>query len=228
MTAWDDGVPAEVGFWNEWFSNCGGEWHEDYLYRLDPETPLQPELAELLTDVTSRPIRILDVGAGPLTCLGKKWQGEYLEIHATDALAKHYDELLAKHGIAPPVRTVVCETERLDQCFEKNYFDLVTAFNCLDHSWDPWACVHRMVDAVKPGCWIYTRHHINEATSAGWWGLHQWNMWIEGNHWMYGNKQQQFDLTAAFASRCHIECALVPTGEVLDAVVKLRKHRGGA
>src|SRR5438105_2536804 len=61
----------EVVFWRDWFSTQGLGWPEDYKSRLDASFPIQNHVGRFLEQLVNNPIHILDVGAGPLTKLGK-------------------------------------------------------------------------------------------------------------------------------------------------------------
>ncbi len=79
---------------------------------MDEAAPLaEQEIIRRIASGTDR-IRILDVGAGPLTVLGKRLTGVQIDITAVDPLAGDYGTLLQRHGIAPPIRTQWCEGER--------------------------------------------------------------------------------------------------------------------
>jgi hypothetical protein len=86
---------------------------------------LQPRPASLLPDKAS--VTILDVGAGPLTFLGKKHSRQELLIEAVDPLADFYDQILTEFEIEPIVRTKKCAAEELSRRFEPDTFDLVFA-----------------------------------------------------------------------------------------------------
>jgi hypothetical protein len=99
--------------------------------------PLQEYLTKLIEAPPGFRVEILDVGAGPLTVLGKKWPGRDVRITAVDANAAEYDGLLAKHGIKPFCRTKFGYAEDLASVVPLSAFDLVHARNCIDHSKDP-------------------------------------------------------------------------------------------
>ena len=88
---WQDGIAFELAFWDRFLRNQGDGWPEDYRRRLDPELPLQPAYVELLDQTPADPVRVLDVGAGPLTMFGKKHPRKTILLTATDALARAYD-----------------------------------------------------------------------------------------------------------------------------------------
>src|ERR1700704_3300833 len=91
---WREGVTSELQFWEEYLETKGSRWPDQYRDRLAPDTPLQPELVELLQPMQDRELQLLDIGAGPLTVLGKRMEGRVVSIVATDALGEEYEKLL--------------------------------------------------------------------------------------------------------------------------------------
>ena len=158
-------------------STKGSKWPEDFTPRLDPDLPLQQYLKARLGHVDAgSEVRILDCGAGPFTVVGKQWEGRTVSITAVDALADEYNAALDTDGIVPPLRTQRAEVERLDSMFAPNSFDLVYMRNALDHSYDPLEGIRQMVRVAKVGCVVLLEHYVDEAESAGYEGLHQWNL----------------------------------------------------
>jgi SAM-dependent methyltransferase len=177
VAAWEEGRANEVGFWVDYLSTKGSKWPEDFTARLDPDLPLQEYLRARLGHVDAgSEVRILDCGAGPFTVVGKRWEGRAVTVTAVDALADEYNAALDGDGIVPPVRTQRAEVERLDSMFPANSFDLVYMRNALDHSYDPMEGIRQMARAVKVGCVVLLEHYVDEAESAGYDGLHQWNL----------------------------------------------------
>ena len=88
----------EVLFWRHWFSTQGSFWPEDYKERLDPNLPIQDHVGRYVDRLTTNPVYILDVGAGPLTKLGKVHASKEIMITATDLLATEYDQVLRDFG----------------------------------------------------------------------------------------------------------------------------------
>jgi hypothetical protein len=62
----------ELRFWDRWFRKKGLEWPDDYRTRLNPNAPLAEDYRQLIDHLPQDEIRILDVGAGPLTVIGKR------------------------------------------------------------------------------------------------------------------------------------------------------------
>jgi SAM-dependent methyltransferase len=177
---WSYGIGHELAFWREYLSTGGSHWPDDYRFRLDPEAVIQEQITQHLHDIGSR-VRMLDVGAGPLTIVGKRWPRHEFTLQAVDALAEEYDALLEEFSITPPVRTRRCDTERLSGEFSDNSYDVVYAMNTLDHSYEPIQAIRQMVRIIRPGGIALLQHYPNEAEAEAYTGLHQWNFdWIDG------------------------------------------------
>ena len=192
---WAESKDHEVGFWRHWITTGGDRWPDEFAERTDPETPLQSSLVGLL-DPASDFVRILDAGAGPLTCVGKIWPGHEVELLAVDALADAYDTLLAASGIEPLVRTQSCETERLRQKFPASHFDLCYVRNALDHGYNPIAGIRQLLEVVKPGCCVVLQHFVNEGEKAKYHDIHQWNISIENEDMIIWNPNVRHSVSA--------------------------------
>jgi 2-polyprenyl-3-methyl-5-hydroxy-6-metoxy-1,4-benzoquinol methylase len=173
---WTNHISDELRFWDHWLRDKGWKWKEQYEFRMQHDSELQGELAALLPSEPPDEIRILDVGAGPLTELGKCLLGKKIAVYATDALASEYDVLLKKYSIHPPVRTQTCHGEELTKLFEHDYFDLVFCQNALDHMYDPLKALQEMAKIVKHSGAIFLRHFENEGINEAYRGLHSWNI----------------------------------------------------
>ncbi len=199
---WLSGVNHEILFWTRYLQTQGSEWPEDYLFRINPHAELQPYLADLLEGCVGKP-KILDVGAGPMSCLGKCYQGSEIEIIATDALADHYDMLPFPDKL-PILRTIRCDTELLSGNFCA-LFDIVHARNTLDHSYDPNVAILEMIKVCKKGGFIFTDHEANEAIKENWEGFHQWNFSVEHRDIIIANKRQSFSLLETIRGQAEIK-----------------------
>lgn len=193
---WANGVSSELEYWDRWLA--GKTPHEaGRRLRFSKDTPVQWWLKTWIPESQTQ-VRILDVGAGPATTLGKVWPGKTVEIVAVDPLADRYDELLAKHAQVPPVRTLACFGEDVLERFGPASFDVVHACNSLDHSTDPIRCYRQMMGVLKPGGTLVTFHMPTEGESQNYEGLHQWNFAIveeaRGNRIRVWNRHETKDL----------------------------------
>lgn len=174
--------------------------------RMDPETPLQGELVVLLSGFSGKEVRVLDVGSGPLTSLGKTWNGRNVIITAVDPLAEQYNEILDRHGLVPPVRAVAGEAEALSKMFPPNHFDLSYSCNAIDHCYDPLLAVREMLCVTKPGGYVYLKHRRNEAEARGYHGLHQWNFFSRDGELFVGNREVVVNITEELRGTAKVAC----------------------
>jgi SAM-dependent methyltransferase len=176
---WKEGLPAEVEFWRHALPTRVAT-DDAYKQRVDPEAPVRdPLLNELIARIPDDAVSIIDVGAGPLTALGKTYPGKTLSITATDPLADEYVRIMRDAGIEPPVPPIGCRGEDLLDLFRPGTFDIAFARNALDHCVDPVRVITNMVEVVKPGRFVVLRHLRREAQRNLYRGLHQWNFDIE-------------------------------------------------
>jgi|SRR5215469_435268 len=196
---WRANLKEEVSFWDRWFTTRGAAWPEDYRDRQDPGIELQANVRRWIDVPAGEVVQILDVGAGPLTVLGKRWDGRVVQITAVDALADRYNEMLAGAHIEPLVRTENCHSEKLLERFKPDQFDLVHASNTLDHHYDPLRAIAQMLSVVKPGRCIYFKHKTEEAEREDHHGLHQWNFSLENGSALLWNERTRVDLAEQFA-----------------------------
>jgi len=203
-------LKGEVQFWRNWLSKKGMYWPDDFRARLDPDRPLEGHLAPYLDRVDAERIRLLDVGSGPLTKLGKTHPSKRLEITATDLLAEDYDRLLAEFAIVPPVRTVYADAERLVAQFGADAFDIVHAQNCIDHTADPFRAIEQMVAVAKPGGYVVLYHAENEGQREQYNQLHQWNFTCEDGAFIIRDRTgRTVNVTHRLAALCDVECRRV-------------------
>jgi len=205
---WENGIESELRFWDNYFRTKGLQWSDYYGMQFDPTLSLQQRAAALLPDQVD--VYILDVGAGPLTFLGKTLEGKQLHITAVDALADEYDRILEKYKIEPLVRTEKLDAEMLTNRFAANTFDLVFARNCIDHSYDPELSIRQMVTVVKVGCYLLMEHNPDEADTRGYSGLHQWNFSMNDvGEFLIRSRQSEVNVTQKYRDLCTVTCECV-------------------
>jgi len=205
QTDWETSLPEEVQFWAKALSDPSAHWiPEEFSQRTDPSLPLQQELQDLLGQDCGPVVRILDVGAGPLTRLGKVWKGKTLEIVATDPLAAEYDRILDQIGLTPLVRTVAVQGEMIAEHFAAGSFDLAYASNSLDHAKDPLEVIRQMGTVLKTGGHIYLWHFVNCGIGERYQGLHQWNFSGSANDMFIDDGRTKVSLRSALGPRYEV------------------------
>jgi len=201
--AWNAAIAGEVKFWEDWLATKGARYPGSYETRLDPDLALEPEIAALLDAPAGGTVKLLDVGAGPLTFLGRTSPHWTLDITAVDVLATEYSRILDEAGVVPPVRTQPCESEKLTTVLTPGSFDLVAARNTLDHSYDPVLAISEMVACAKPGAPILLVHHRNTGEDENYRGMHQWNIEVVDGSlfvWRPGKRTDVGDALAGVAA----------------------------
>jgi SAM-dependent methyltransferase len=215
-------LPLEVEFWSEFLRTQGGDYPADYRRRLDPIGQLtEPLILEAIDRTDADPIRILDVGAGPITVVGQRDPRDparKLEVVAVDPLAGEYARLMQRFRLNPPVRTQQLRGEDIADVFGSGAFDIVYARNALDHSVDPMAIIENMVRVVKPGGTIALRHYRREGEQERYEQLHQWNFDVQdGNLWLW-SRRRRHNVTERLNGRASVRARLKPTSHHADWV----------
>jgi len=203
---WRRGLDSELDFWRKFFAT-EGLGYEGFERRLNPDVLLQDPTVIGQLDVLppqGKPFRILDVGAGPLTNLGRIYRGRRLNIIAVDCLADRYNDILEKFGIQPDVRTYQCESERLLDLIAPNSCDLVYSRNAIDHGYDPMLSIFNMLEVVKQNCSVVLKHGFNEAEQSDYEGLHQWNFASEQGRLIVWKQGVKWDVATELGGRAAV------------------------
>lgn len=214
--------------WKAALALVGTDFHRDNLRRnqaklaklFDPCMPLQPELSQLLPADSGRPHRVLDVGAGPISKVGKLVDGQSIDLVPIDPLADEYQKLLAELDLKPPFTTRRGYGERLTEYFPEHSFDLIHARNSIDHCLDPVAVIGACVRVLKPGCCFYLNHYRNEGVAANYYGLHQWNFDdCIGDFVVSSRFGKQFSISATLEGAASIR-SVVADGDRIIVVIR--------
>lgn len=221
------GLEMEKRFWRRYVQTRGSGWGLTLDDRLDPEAPLTERLILDRLDGLPRELSILDVGAGPLTVLGKRIEGRTVHMTATDPLGDTYRELLAREGVvAPPVATLTCAGEDLLERFGPARFDVAYARNALDHARDPLTIIRNMIALTKPGGLVALRHNRREGERRQYTLLHAWNFDVTDEGPVLFDRRRRFVLRDALGASAdvggHLDrqwaCAVIrPKGPGLDS-----------
>jgi SAM-dependent methyltransferase len=195
--AWADGLDDEMSHWRQVFTDEPEQVAS--VMRMDapiaPGSPLHGVLASL---GVSAP-RVLDVGAGPVSPIGRIFDGTPIDLVAVDPLADRYNALLDELGIDPPTPTIQAEGERLLEIFPAGSFDVAVATNSLDHCYEPWVVISQMVEVVRPGGKVMLQHYPNEGERQLYRGMHRWNLEERGGHLTVWNPDRRIDVSEALA-----------------------------
>jgi ubiquinone/menaquinone biosynthesis C-methylase UbiE len=215
-TTWENNLNSEIDFWNNWLSTKGDAWKDDYIYRLESKTEAVGFFKESLQTVSvDEDYKILDVGAGPMTILGKFYNGVKLNITAVDALAEVFQKLNWQDK-KPEIMTEYCETEKLCEKFNENSFDMVYARNTLDHHYDAPLALKNMLQVTKVGGLVVFSHTENEANNNHWEGLHKWNFYLNDDDMVIANQTNSFSLKEIIGAQGKITFMHKDTNNVIN------------
>jgi SAM-dependent methyltransferase len=224
LDQWAAGLDEELGFWYGWLRDKGDPWPDDFRRRMDSRSELQPGLREHVPARFGARVRIVDVGSGPLTAVGKRWRGRRVSITAVDPLADRYRELFERLSLRPPVLPVKGEAERLDELLPAGSFDLACAFNSLDHSHHPLLAIRQMLGLVKPGRTVVLDHVVNEGERMSYAGLHQWNFRADDGRFTIWRPGETIDAHTLLSPLAEVRTEPLSDGAWLR--VTLRRRQG--
>ena len=175
-TPWHRGLTDELAFWDRWLCDAGTP---GFRFRTDPESMLQPWI-ECRLDAGRSVHRILDVGSGPLSVIGRKSSVGAIEVTCCDPLAHGYIALLARHQVLNQHSIVAVAAETLSSHFPDGHFDIAFSNNAIDHSQDPIKVLREMALVTRVGGVIIIQVAVNEGKRGSYTGLHQWDCAMEG------------------------------------------------
>jgi SAM-dependent methyltransferase len=199
---WHEGLLDEVSFW---WATIGANRDAYHAFASDLIERRKPfEYAELLAQFKEKDIYVLDVGSGPFTTLGTRWDGRDLHISLSDPLAPVFGNILKLFRIPWNMDSRASMGERLTGTFAPQTFHLVCARNSLDHSVDPLLCIRQMLEVARPRATVLIRHIENEAAGGGYNGLHQWNFTEEKGRAVIWNRARRIHLDAELPSNLRI------------------------
>lgn len=205
LSRWLRGLDSEIAFWHTLFAT-GYPDHECLRPEVRTGLPFRyPGLLAGLDGATT--IQVLDVGAGPISCLGTIAAAPFrIELSACDPLAPAYNVILDKYGARAPVRTAFAIGELLTGFYPRNSFHIVHMSNALDHSYDPLAVLRQMFAVCRTGGVILLSHNENEALTQNHGGLHQWNISAEGDQLFFWNDGQRINVTEFLGGKARVQC----------------------
>ena len=217
LALWRTGLKSEVDFWDGWFNEKGGMWPEDFTKRLKEDTEIESYLIDGL-QLDGRLPKILDIGAGPMSIVGKCLHGQKLDITAADPLAPYYSEIARRTKVERPIVTQQAFSEDLSSFFDAGSFDLVFCSNSLDHSFEPVRGIEEMLLVAGAKGRIVLVHGVNEAEHCQYGDLHQWNFCEEGGDFIIWSKHARMNVSEMFRPYAKIRCWSQPEGRSVTAI----------
>lgn len=204
---WVRGQDVERAYWGTFLTTMlPTETHHDFFdERVQGSHKFQYH--SLIEHIPSSPVKVIDVGAGPVTHVGASHPSKKIEITAVDPLADFYDEILSEFDVARVIPTVPGDAEHLEQLFTPNTFDFAFSRNALDHCSDPLTAISQVFSILKPGCHFFLCGNSNESEKQNYHGSHLWNLEVRGDRPMLWRPGITIDLAVAFAEEATVSKA---------------------
>lgn len=200
---WQAGVQSEIDFWRSVFGGVQfPDFKHEMMQRLDPSAPVAEHIAQYLpAHIPTTEIKILDVAAGPVSCVGWQLNGQRPDITPIDALAVQYRAILGEFQLTPPVYTEQCDGENIPELFAPESFDLVHIRNALDHCYDAVSVMRNMLSVLKHGGVLIVCGHTDEAVFEEYVGLHQWNVRADDGQMIIWRPGERHEINKLFADQ---------------------------
>jgi SAM-dependent methyltransferase len=180
---WRRALHTEIQFWLGFYATDGVEYGGGARARVAAKPFQYGHLFEHRP--AGETLRVLDVGAGPVSHVGTLSDVWTIELDAVDPLASAYRRILDLFQLRPPVPTTFGMGEHLDAICPGRSFDLVLSINALDHARDPMTCIQQMAARLTTGGWLLLDHADREGEQHQFHGLHQWNFYVrDGHYWV--------------------------------------------
>lgn len=201
---WENSLPSETDFWRSLFEKTSK--HQNFIDGFENRFHNEPKF--LFDSEINYPegslISVLDVGAGPLSHVGRVSASYRVHVTAIDPLADQYWELWKQSGRVPRIPTIYGLAEQLDKTFCPKAFDFVYCRNALDHMYDPLLSVKKMINISKS--MVFICGHKNEGEKEKYSGLHAWNCEpSEGNDLRIWNREVSYSLKEELDGKATIE-----------------------
>lgn len=175
------GTEEEVSFWQGFLQTKRFELN---WLKATPNPELDIEADLLIRGLAAyrdpaTPVRLLDVGSGPVSHFSNGFTDLPVEPHAADPLADHYNALWDHPLKAKACTPVTCAGERLSTVFEAGFFDVVHIRNAIDHVVNPIEVLEEAAKVTKSGGYVMVHGWEDEAMHQGYRGMHQWSMRLD-------------------------------------------------
>jgi SAM-dependent methyltransferase len=216
---WAKHLDSEANYWLRVIQSPD-RLHEMFAWCLDPNLEVaQDELREAIEAVPRQQVRVLDVGAGPVTVIGRTYAGKAIDVTPIDPLADIYNDGLDKANVHPPVVTRKLSVEELTGAFPPASFDIAFCHNAIDHMPDPMLAIDVMLTLVSPDGFVVLRSLPNEGERNSYFGIHQWNVDCHGSELVIWNRTARHMLSEELSGRAEIVSARM-IGAWVTAVIR--------
>ena len=193
---------SEISYWKDVLPY-------DLKFIADPEYRRKAFPEKLLEFITpflkndNHPLRVLEIGSGPVSILAWGVDQNLFQLTAVDPLAEEYDGIMKKYNFHYPVKPIKGYGEQLLKLFKRESFDVVYSSNALDHVVSPGKSMRNICEVVKKCGIIFLEGFVNEGTKENWTGLHKHDLFPkDGQIFHCGQERKEVSLTSRLKLKC--------------------------
>ncbi len=158
-------------------------WKLDYT--------LNQRIKKEIKKINKKKIRLLDLGCGPFPKSGLHVNDFNIERTLIDPMAEKYDSLLDENNVNTYGQEIInCEAENIKQLYGDKSFEIIFSKNALDHTHNPILSISNLIDLLTEDGAIILEHYISEGEYTNYYGLHQWNFYIENGNFYISNQDK--------------------------------------
>jgi len=186
--------------WNNYITKDGLSFHLTNLQKNRNELekywlhnfPINKNIEKEIQRFKKKRIRLLDVGCGPFPKSGVYYRDYIIERTLVDPLAEDYHSMLEENSVKTYGQKIIkSEAEVLKEKFEINSFDMIFSKNALDHIYNPIKAISNLISLLTHDGVIILEHYVKEGEYTNYYGLHQWDFYIEDGNFYISNTDKK-------------------------------------
>lgn len=153
--------------------------------------PINNRIENEIHKLKRKQIKILDVGCGPFPKSGLYHKDFMIERILVDSLASSYNSLLFENDINTyGQKIILCNVEEIQSDLSGFLFDVIYSKNALDHTYNPIKAISSLLILLNNDGVIILEHYIKEGEYTKYFGLHQWDFYIENSNFIISSKNK--------------------------------------
>jgi SAM-dependent methyltransferase len=153
--------------------------------------PVNRRIENEISKLNIKQIKLLDVGCGPFPKSGIYHKDYEIQRVLVDTLATSFHSLLNENDICTNGQNIIIgNAEEIQSEIFECLFDIIYAKNTLDHSYNPIKAISNLSELLSGHGVIILEHYIKEGEYTEYFGLHQWNFYIENNNFMISSRDK--------------------------------------
>jgi len=151
--------------------------------------PINDRIKKEIEKLKNNKIRLLDLGCGPFPKSGIHHQNYIIERTLVDSLADEYHLMLDENAVNTYGQKIIpCNVEEIETQLNPSFFDIIYSKNVLDHTYNPIKAISSLINLLCKNGVIVLEHYIKEGEYTNYFGLHQWDFFIDNEDFYISNQ----------------------------------------